>query len=300
MKTTLNHADLAASVIAVPPLCRDSHYRLAKEENLRLVRHLEDGGVRIFLYGGNANLYNIAPSEYPALLDLLEEIAGPESVMIPSVGPYYGTLLDQAAAFVGRKFPTAMVLPASAVFKPAGVATSVRHFVEKSGIPAVVYIKNDGYLDVSDVAALVADGCVSWIKYAVVRPDERQDPYLRDLCQKVDPAMIVSGMGEQPTWAHLQEFGLGGFTSGCVCVAPQLSTRMLGALKIGNRTDAEAICGKFFPLEDLRNNHGPIPVLHHAVQAAGIARTGPMYPLLTDLPADLQQTIAEAAVALKS
>ena len=58
---------------------------------------------------------------------------------------------------------------------------------------------------------------------------------------------------------------------------------------------AEAIREKFLPLENLRNGHGPIPVLHHAVKLAGIAETGPMLPLLGDLSADKQKAIEAAA-----
>ena len=149
-----------------------------------------------------------------------------------------------------------------------------------------------------DIRKLVADGCVSWIKYAIVRPDESNDPYLSELCQAVDPAMIVSGMGEQPATVHLRDFGLGGFTSGCICVAPRLSTRMLAALRSGDFATAEAIRSQFEPLENLRNTHGPIPVLHHAAAAAGISQTGPQLPLLADLSPELQEQISATARAL--
>jgi dihydrodipicolinate synthase/N-acetylneuraminate lyase len=298
MKHTLSHADLAASVIAVPPLCRKADFSLNAAENAKQIRHLESGGVRIMLYGGNANLYNIAVSEYAALLDQLEEAAGPETVIVPSVGPYYGTMMDQAALFRGRNFPTPMVLPTLFPANPKGVSTSIRHFVEKSGKPVVLYIKNQGYTTVEEVKQLVADGCISWIKYAIVLPDEANDPFLKELVQVVDPKMIVSGMGEQPVIVHLRDFKLGGFTSGCICVAPKLSMEMLRALKSGDFARAEEIRKIYLPLEDLRNGHGPIPVLHHAVQLAGVAETGPQMPLLSDLSADLQKTIADAASAL--
>lgn len=295
MKATLTPADLASSVISVPPLCRNADFSLNTSANEKLIRHLESGGVRLFLYGGNANFYNISLAEYAAVLDMLESASGPDSIVIPSVGPYYGISLDQATLLKGRNFPTAMVLPATFPLKPTGVATALRHFTDRAGIPVVVYIKNDGYTTVADVKRLVADGCVSWIKYAVVRPDERQDPFLLDLCQEVDPNLIISGMGEQPAIVHAREFGLGGFTSGCVCVAPALSMQMLGALQRGDVATAERIRHLFFPLEDLRNAHGPIPVLHHAVALADIADTGPMLPLLANLPENLQSTIREAA-----
>lgn len=298
MKTTLSHADLANSVIAVPPLCRNADQSINAAENKRQIQHLENGGVRIMLYGGNANLYNIAVSEYTQLLDVLEAAAGPETVIVPSVGPYYGTMMDQASFFKGRNFPTAMILPTLFPAKPAGVATSVRHFSERAGIPVVMYIKNDGYTTVDDVKKLVDDGCISWIKYAIVRPDESNDPFLSELVQKVDPKMIVSGMGEQPVIVHLRDFKIGGFTSGCICVAPKLSMAMLAACKAGDWARADEIRKIYLPLEDLRNGHGPIPVLHHAVSLAVVAQTGPQLPLLADLDANLQQIIAAAAKQL--
>jgi dihydrodipicolinate synthase/N-acetylneuraminate lyase len=151
---------------------------------------------------------------------------------------------------------------------------------------------------VEDVAKLVTDGCISWIKYAVVRPDEANDPFLQELVQQVNPNMIISGMGEQPVIVHLRDFKLGGFTSGCICVAPRLSMAMLAAAQAGDWTRAEAIRKIYLPLENLRNGHGPIPVLHHAVSLADIAETGPLLPLLADLDADLQAKIKTAALAL--
>jgi phytoene synthase len=54
----------------------------------------------------------------------------------------------------------------------------------------------------------------------------------------------------------------------------------------------------YLPLEDLRNAHSPILVLHHAVALAGIADTGPVLPLLTSLSGELIAPIDEAAKSL--
>ena len=56
--------------------------------------------------------------------------------------------------------------------------------------------------------------------------------------------------------------------------------------------------GWFCPLEDLRNKIHPIRVLHHAVAAAGIAETGPMQPMLSDLPVDVVDRISEAVTTM--
>lgn len=299
MKTSpITSADLSSSVIAVPPLCRNADLTLADAENVKLIRHLEAGGIRTLLYGGNANLYNIAPSEFPKLLTFLAEAAGPDTLMVPSVGPLYGNILDQALMLRDFQFPTAMLLPTLFPSKPAGVAKAVRHFVERSGLPAVLYIKDEAYVTPEIAAELVKDGLISWIKYAVVKEDPAQDPYLSKLVSLVNPDLIVSGIGEQPAVIHLRDFGITGFTAGCVCIAPKLSTALLQAIAAKDYAKAAQIQAIFKPLEDLRNTHSPILVLHHAVALSGVADTGPVLPLLTELPAELLPPIEKAAKEL--
>ena len=298
MKTAFSTADLHASVIAVPPLCRDAALHAHAAENARLIRHLEAGGISTLLYGGNANFYNVALSEYAAVLDQLEAAAAPETWIVPSVGPYFGTMMDQAALLAQRKFPTAMVLPTLAVSSPEGVRAAVLRFVEKAGIPAVLYVKDEKYVTVEVVKSLVAAGALSWIKYAVVRANPADDPLLRAIVDAVDPALVVSGIGEQPAITHWREFGVRAFTSGCVCVAPRRSQEMLRALQAGDFARAEEIRERFNSLETLRNAHGPIPVLHHAVDLANIANTGPVLPLMADLAEELRDEIFPVATGL--
>jgi dihydrodipicolinate synthase/N-acetylneuraminate lyase len=269
-------------------------------ENAKLVRHIEAGGVSTLLYGGNANFYNIALSEYEAVLDQLEAAAAPDTLIVPSIGPYFGTAMDQAGILAGKGFPTAMLLPTVAVSSPEGVHAAVLKIVEKLGRPIVLYIKDAGYVTLEVVQSLVAAGAISWIKYAVVRPDPADDELLAKLVQTVDPTLIVSGIGEQPAISHWTKFGIRAFTSGCVCVAPRRSQEMLRALQAGDLANAEAIRAKFNALEALRNAHGPIPVLHHAVELAGIAATGPALPLMRNVETLLQAEIKQAADALRT
>src|SRR5688572_20211811 len=96
-------ATLAASVIAVPPVARDARLTWNVAENVRLIRHLEAGGVTTLLYGGNAALAHVAISEYAALLSLLTDAVSSQTVVVPSVGPTYGMMMDQATIL--RDFP---------------------------------------------------------------------------------------------------------------------------------------------------------------------------------------------------
>ncbi len=290
----LTHSLLSSSVIAVPPLARDQNLAIDPGENTKIIRHIESAGVSTLLYGGNANFYHLRLSEYVAILDFLASTASENTCVIPSAGPAYGIMLDQAKLLRDFDFPTAMVLPHQGITTTAGVATGFRHFVEAYGKPAVLYIKHEGFTEPASVAKLVSDGLVSWIKYAIVRDDPAHDPFLRDLVAEVDPNIIISGIGEQPAITHLRDFGVAGFTSGCVCVNPSLSQAMLAALSQGDFDKAEAIRQIFRPLEDLRNAINPIRVLHEAVTEAGIADTGPHLPLLSPV-SEHQRTLIRAA-----
>ena len=68
--------------MAVPPLARRADCTLDPAANLALIRHIEAGDVRTLLYGGNANLYHTAVSEYRDLLDLLADAASPATRVI--------------------------------------------------------------------------------------------------------------------------------------------------------------------------------------------------------------------------
>lgn len=167
------------------------------------------------------------------------------------------------------------------------------------GKPVVLYLKFDRWLPVEAVERLVNDGAVSWIKYAVVKQNPADDPYLKELLERISSKLFVSGMGEQPAICHLRDFHMGGFTSGCVCVRPDLSTQMLHAMQLGEWDRAEGIRRVFEPLEDLRNALSPIRVLHEAVRGAGVANTGPLLPLLSDLDLEQSQKIGAVAKSLR-
>jgi dihydrodipicolinate synthase/N-acetylneuraminate lyase len=300
VKTTpVTPRDLAASVISVPPLARHRDLTISTADNRALIQYLEDGGVRTLLYGGNANLYNIGAGELPELLDMLEEAAGDDTWVIPSVGPDYGKLMDQLAVLKGRAFPTVMILPLAFPATGDGLTTGIRRFAEALGKPVIVYIKNDGYLEPLQVAALADDGLVAAIKYATVRKDPGEDPYLRKLIDVVDRQIIVSGIGERPAIVHLRDFGLQGFTSGSVCIAPNSSMKILALCKAHRWEEAAQERAAFLPLEDCRDAYSPIRVLHDAVTLAGIADMGPMLPMLSNLPESQRGPVRAAAVALR-
>ena len=296
---TITPARLAESVIAVPPLARKAGLTIDRAENQRLVRYIEEGGVNTLLYGGNAVLYHTRLSEYALLLQILTEIAGQNTLMVPSVGPAFGTMMDQAEILRDFAFPTVMILPQREIADEHGIASGIRRFVDAYGKPIVLYLKHDRWLSPELVGKMYRSGIISWIKYAVVRDEPINDNYLREVLQQVPSEIVVSGIGEQPAIIHLRDFETGSFTSGCVCVNPQRSMDLLAAIKRSDFEAAERIRQQFCGLEDLRNSIQPIRVLHRAVELADIANTGPMMPMLGELDAAQTSQVASAAIALR-
>jgi dihydrodipicolinate synthase/N-acetylneuraminate lyase len=283
MKTTpVSPADLAASVLSVPPLARRADLTIDPVQNTRLLDHLRSGGVRTFMYGGNANLYNMGLSDLRGLCDLLISLARDGDWMIPSVGSDFGKAHDQLRMLRDYAFPTAMVLPHKAQSTPAGVATGIRRLADAYGKPVIAYVKDEGYVEAADMGRLAKDGVICAIKYAIVRHDPSEDAFLGELVNAVDRNIVISGIGERPAIDHLTKFGLKAFTSGSVCVAPGLSMALLGAIKRGDIKEAGRLRALFIALEDQRDAHSPLRVLHDAVRLAGICDTGPMYPYLSN------------------
>ena len=93
MRTEPIHPRDLQGVFPVPPLARknDGTRAIDFAQNDRILRHMVDGGITRFLYGGNAFLYHISLSEYEQLLDWLSG-ASDDLWMIPSAGPVFRPL----------------------------------------------------------------------------------------------------------------------------------------------------------------------------------------------------------------
>ncbi len=297
-------ADLRG-VFPVPPLARrnDAPRSIDFRENDRLVRHMAEGGITRFIYGGNALLYHFALADYEALLDWLAGFSD-HHIAIPSAGPSYGRAMDQAPLLRKHSFPCVMVLPCSDPRDAAGLERGLREIAEAAATPLILYLKDESNfgtdkeagLDV--VARLVADGACVAIKYAVVRTDPSRDAYLEALLKRVDRGRVISGIGERPAVVHMREWKLPGFTTGSGSIAPALSNAIFEACSRGDFGAAETLRAEFLPLEDLRDAWGPSKVLHFATELAGVAKTGPLLPFLSSLSASQLDQLTPVARAL--
>ena len=294
-------------VFAVPPLARRSDVRRSLDPgaNDRVRDHIAAGGVTRLLYGGNAFLYHLTLDEYQTLLDWMA--GAPDDLwMIPSVGASFGRAMDQAARLRRHPFPAAMLLPCGDPRDAAGLDAGAREIADAAGMPLILYVKErdnwgrDEARGLDAIARLIDDGVAVAIKYAVVREDPADDPYLSALLTRVDRARVVSGIGERPAVVHMEHWALPGFTTGSGCLAPSLSQSIFEACRTGRYGDARHVRAQFLALEDLRDAWGPARVLHAATELAGIAATGPIPPFVTALDAGQRAQLAPVASALAS
>jgi len=267
------------------------------------VDYLTAAGMTRLLFGGNAFLYHLNLKEYEQLLGWLASL--PDQLWcIPSAGPSFGRLMDQAPVLRRNGFPCVMVLPCNDPRDAAGLEKGLREFADTAAMPLTLYMKDesgfgpDRAAGLDAVGRLVDSGVCCAIKYAVVRKDPAHDDYLAGLLKRVDRRRVVSGIGERPAVVHMLDWQLPGFTTGSGCIAPALSQALFAACARGERAAAERLRGAFLPLEDLRDAWGPAPVLHAAVEAAGIAETGTLPPFVSNLSAERYAAVKPVAQAL--
>ena len=305
MSSTVHTEDLAG-VFSVPPLPRKSNATRTIDFDAAetIARHIEDGGITRLLYGGNAFLYHITLDEYEALLGWLAHFPASRWA-IPSLGPSFGRAIDQTRLLRRHAFRTAMMLPCGDPRDAEGLEAGIREIANAAGMPLILYLKSeDGFGPDRDagldaVARLVRDGIAVAIKYAVVRDDPADDPYLEELLRRVDRARVVSGIGERPAVVHMRDFQLTGFTTGSGCIAPSLCSALFSACQRKDWAAAEAIRRRFIPFEDLRDAWGPARVLHQGAELAGLAPSGPIPPFVSPLGGEHIERLAPVARALR-
>jgi len=305
MRTTPIKPDDLRGVFAVPPLARrdDGRRSIDPGHNDLIVRHIVEGGITRFIYGGNAFLYHMTLVEYEHLLEWLNNFNN-DLWTIPSVGPSFGRAMDQAQSLRRYKFPCVMMLPCNDPRDAAGLERGYREFAEAANTKLIVYLKEETNLG-SDtetgldvVARLVDDGVCVGIKYAVVREDPARDTYLDALLKRVDGRFVISGIGERPAVVHLRDWKLPGFTTGSGCLAPRLSQSLFEACALNAFEEADELRAQFLDHEDLRDRWNPAKVLHASIELAGIAKTGPVPPYLTEVSDIEREQLAPVARAL--
>ena len=134
MRTAPITLDDLQGVFPVPPLARrhDAKRTLDFNAATRIVDYLAAAGMTRLLFGGNAFLYHLTLAEYAELLAWLASL--PDHLWcIPSAGPSYGRLMDQAPLLRRHGFPCAMVLPCNDPRDAAGLEQRPARILGRGG-----------------------------------------------------------------------------------------------------------------------------------------------------------------------
>jgi len=295
----INSEIIHRSIFVVPPLARDNNGIFSKKENKKIIEHLINSGVKNLMYGGNANFYNIRPTEFKSILKNLKNLIEDETWLIPSIGPDFGKMKDQTDIVKELGFPTLMILPyMEGGTKENGRVLAIESISKRFGMPVILYIKDENYISPKNVLKLCRNNNVCGIKYAIVKKDPSKDTYLKELINLIDSKLIISGIGEKPVISHFKDFGLKCFTTGSGSIAPRLSIKLFESLKNGILKESYSIRSKFLNFENLRDKYGPPQVLHLGVNACGIAKLGEMQPIWGIIEKNIENIILKESQQL--
>ncbi|HEY9278838.1 MAG TPA: dihydrodipicolinate synthase family protein [Eoetvoesiella sp.] len=277
--------DFKSSVVAAPPIALTSDFEIAYDQNAALTRHIESGGARILLYGGNANLYHYGQRLYRDALKMMHAFQTERTSVITSIGPDFGKMLDQTKAVREIGLKNVMLLPMAFPADSAGVANGARRVANELGFGVILYIKDENYVHPDELARLIREGVVRFVKYAVDREDPVNDSYLDSILAEVGTDVVASGMGEVPIADHLARRKLATFTSGAVCIAPAAAMELLSLHKSGDTERAEQLAEPFLEFQQLCCRIGSMKVLHDGVSISGVADMGPLLPMVSNITA---------------
>ncbi len=179
-----------------------------------------------------------------------------------------------------------MMLPCADPRDAKGLEYGAREFVDKSGVPLILYLKDEPNFGIDLDAGL--DAVARMVAGQVLRGDQLRGgasaSFGRSLSRRLAEACrslhVISGIGERPAIVHMREWGLPGFTTGSGCVAPGADAASELNVAVALWDEAGSRAPDVHPVEDLRDRR-PARVLHAASvdRAPTSARAGPIRPL---------------------
>ncbi|MEU5954666.1 dihydrodipicolinate synthase family protein [Streptomyces sp. NPDC047525] len=287
-----------ADVVAIPvtPFADDGS--VERDTYRALVRRLVDGGVHTLTPNGNTGeFYALNPEERRLVTELTMEEAGGEATVLVGVGHDLPTAV--AAARHARDAGAHMVM----VHQPVHPYVSQDGWVDyhraiADAVPdlgVVPYIRNPRLTGqrLADLGALCPN--VIGAKYAT--PDAAAfAAFARDA--GLERFVWVAGLAELYAPAYWA-VGATGFTSGLVNVAPEVSLRMLQALRAGDYPAAMDVWELIRRFEELRaadQSADNVTVVKEALAALGLCRRE-VRPPSRVLPVERREEIASLVKA---
>lgn len=261
-----------AGVVAIAVTPFDGAGRIDEGPFVRIVERMVDAGIRVVTPNGNTSeYYSLTDAERARCLDLAVEAVGGRATILAGVGGSVASAVEAAIQARGAGADAIMVhQPAHPFVSNAGWLEYHREIARTvPDLGVVLYLRNARITGatIADLARSAPN--LVGVKYAVADP-VRFGTVLRE-CP--DPGLVwIAGLAELSApgyWA----LGASGFTSGFANVDPELSLRMLEALRQGDTRAAMQVWDLIRPFEELRalnESENNVSVVKEALAQLGL------------------------------
>lgn len=274
MAHDLDKALAGISGILVTPY--DAAGEIAPEKLAPIIDRAIAAGVHMPVVNGNTGeFYALTTDEAVAMVSGVAALIDGRVPLLAGVGRGIrdAVRLARASADAGA---TALMVhqPPDPFVAPRGTVDYVRAISDASGLPIMLYLRNDA-IGTKGIAALCEIPGVKGVKWATPNPMK-----LADAIAACDPAITwVCGLAE--VWAPaLYAVGARGFTSGLINVWPERSIAIHAALDRGDFAEARRLIAEMRAFEDIRAeelNGTNVTGVKAALQALGMD-CGPTRP----------------------
>jgi 4-hydroxy-tetrahydrodipicolinate synthase len=246
MAQTLNAALRGVSGILVTPFGEDGD--IAPRRLVPIIERALAAGVHIPVVNGNTGeFYALTTDEACRMVAEVAVMVNGRAPLVAGVGRSIrdACALARASASAGA---SALMIhqPPDPFVSPRGVVDYVRAIADASGLPLVLYLRNDS-IGTAAIADLCAVPGVQGVKWATPNPLK-----LAEAMAACDPGIVWAG-GLAEVWAPaFYAVGARGFTSGLINIWPQRSVAIHAALETGNYDGANELIRGMRAFEEIR------------------------------------------------
>ncbi|MFC5289708.1 dihydrodipicolinate synthase family protein [Actinokineospora guangxiensis] len=287
-------ADELAGVVAIPvtPFGADGGVDTAGLQ--RVLRRIVDGGVRVVTPNGNTGEYYALTSEETRLaVDVTADTVGAEATIVAGVGGPVPSAVQAARYALSQGAKVIMV------HQPVHPYVSAEGWIEyhraiATAVPelaVMLYVRNPRITGTAIARLRELAPNVLGVKYAVADPVR-----FGTVAREAGPGPVwIAGLAESAAPGYFA-LGATGFTSGLVNIAPEISVRLLGALR--EHGDVVGIWRSIQLFEQLRaagESENNVSVVKEALAQIGVCRRD-VRPPSSPVDARTRELIGEVLV----
>ncbi len=264
-------ADELAGVVAIPvtPFGADGEVDTAALE--RVLRRIVDGGVRVVTPNGNTGeYYTLTPEETRLAVDVTAAAVGAEATIVAGVGGPVPMAVDAA------RYALAKGAKAIMVHQPVHPYVSAEGWIEyhraiATAVPelaVMLYVRNPRITGTAIARLRELAPNVLGVKYAVADPVR-----FGTVAREAGPGPVwIAGLAESSAPGYFA-LGATGFTSGLVNIAPEISVRLLAALREhGDVVEVWRSIQLFEQLRAANESENNVSVVKEALSQIGVCR----------------------------